>query len=416
MLGQGGCPGAAAHCTHSGAHVEERLPARVLCPLPRCRPPTPLLLVRAAARPAQADLDVTNPLVVVVPCLLMAVVAHPSTRHFIVFRVRAAAGCRRRWPAAWAAAEGSGEAPAAARRRCLRAAAAAAVLADALSVPPPQILWAFCVYLEAVSVLPQLRMMQKAKVGCGGPGAGGSASQPLRLRALQPRRRAAPPNACLRRARPAARPPQVVEKFTAHYVFALGLSRFISCAHWILQVRRRWRRRAQRRAAACVSVWGRIDSRERLRPWTRPASRGSSPCTPCSPAHAPPHPAPPSRPRSWTATSTCGRRWAAGCGPSWSWSPRLCRPSSWRTSATGAQRGRGTGEQKSASAGSAAREAPLPTRTCVRRARATRAASERRRSSASSASSAPARPAPPDRYVKSYADGTGVIHLPAGIV
>lgn len=54
-------------------------------------------------------------------------------------------------------------------------------------------MWAFCVYLEAVSVLPQLRMMQKAKV---------------------------------------------VEKFTAHYVFALGLSRFISCAHWILQVRR----------------------------------------------------------------------------------------------------------------------------------------------------------------------------------
>jgi ER lumen protein retaining receptor len=47
------------------------------------------------------------------------------------------------------------------------------------------------VYLEAVSVLPQLRMMQNAKV---------------------------------------------VEKFTAHYVFALGLSRFVSCAHWVLQV------------------------------------------------------------------------------------------------------------------------------------------------------------------------------------
>ena len=29
---------------------------------------------------------------------------------------------------------------------------------------------------------------------------------------------------------------QVVEKFTAHYVFALGLSRFISCAHWLLQI------------------------------------------------------------------------------------------------------------------------------------------------------------------------------------
>lgn len=26
-------------------------------------------------------------------------------------------------------------------------------------------MWAFCVYLEAVSVYPQLRMMQKAKVG-----------------------------------------------------------------------------------------------------------------------------------------------------------------------------------------------------------------------------------------------------------
>ncbi len=54
-----------------------------------------------------------------------------------------------------------------------------------------QVMWAFCVYVEAVSVLPQLRMMQNAKV---------------------------------------------VEKFTSHYVFALGLSRFISCAHWILQI------------------------------------------------------------------------------------------------------------------------------------------------------------------------------------
>ncbi len=29
---------------------------------------------------------------------------------------------------------------------------------------PEQVLWALCVYVEAVSVLPQLRMMQKAKV------------------------------------------------------------------------------------------------------------------------------------------------------------------------------------------------------------------------------------------------------------
>jgi len=54
-----------------------------------------------------------------------------------------------------------------------------------------RILWAFCVYLEAVSVLPQLRVMQNTKI---------------------------------------------VEPFTAHYVFALGVARFLSCAHWILQV------------------------------------------------------------------------------------------------------------------------------------------------------------------------------------
>ncbi|KAH9759074.1 hypothetical protein KPL71_016891 [Citrus sinensis] len=54
-----------------------------------------------------------------------------------------------------------------------------------------RISWAFCVYLEAVSVLPQLQVMQNTKI---------------------------------------------VEPFTAHYVFALGVARFLSCAHWILQV------------------------------------------------------------------------------------------------------------------------------------------------------------------------------------
>ncbi|KAK4377346.1 hypothetical protein RND71_003642 [Anisodus tanguticus] len=46
-------------------------------------------------------------------------------------------------------------------------------------------------YLEAVSVLPQLHVMQNNKI---------------------------------------------VEPFTAHYVFALGVARFLSCAHWVLQV------------------------------------------------------------------------------------------------------------------------------------------------------------------------------------
>ncbi|KAL3845320.1 hypothetical protein ACJIZ3_002723 [Penstemon smallii] len=54
-----------------------------------------------------------------------------------------------------------------------------------------RICWAFCVYLEAVSVLPQLHLMQNTKI---------------------------------------------VEPVTAHYVFALGVARFLSCAHWVLQV------------------------------------------------------------------------------------------------------------------------------------------------------------------------------------
>lgn len=28
----------------------------------------------------------------------------------------------------------------------------------------------------------------------------------------------------------------MVEPFTAHYVFALGVARFLGCAHWIIQV------------------------------------------------------------------------------------------------------------------------------------------------------------------------------------
>ncbi|XLU92947.1 hypothetical protein S245_007299, partial [Arachis hypogaea] len=28
----------------------------------------------------------------------------------------------------------------------------------------------------------------------------------------------------------------IVEPFTAHYVFVLGVARFLSCAHWVLQV------------------------------------------------------------------------------------------------------------------------------------------------------------------------------------
>jgi ER lumen protein retaining receptor len=53
------------------------------------------------------------------------------------------------------------------------------------------VLWAFCVYVEAVSVAPQVLMMQRNRT---------------------------------------------VERFTGHYVFFLGISRFFSCAHWLLQM------------------------------------------------------------------------------------------------------------------------------------------------------------------------------------
>ncbi|KAL6210970.1 hypothetical protein ACLB2K_016199 [Fragaria x ananassa] len=53
------------------------------------------------------------------------------------------------------------------------------------------VLWAFGGYIEAVSVLPQLHLMQNAKM---------------------------------------------IEPFTSHYVFALGISRFFACAHWIIMI------------------------------------------------------------------------------------------------------------------------------------------------------------------------------------
>lgn len=29
---------------------------------------------------------------------------------------------------------------------------------------------------------------------------------------------------------------QLIEPFTAHYVFALGVARFLGCAHWVISV------------------------------------------------------------------------------------------------------------------------------------------------------------------------------------
>ncbi|CAG9466092.1 unnamed protein product [Pedinophyceae sp. YPF-701] len=85
------------------------------------------------------QLDTVKPWIVGVPCLVLAIIAHPNTKHMLFNRI----------------------------------------------------LWATCVYLEAVSVYPQLKMFQNAKI---------------------------------------------VERFTGHYLFLLGISRFFSCAHWILQL------------------------------------------------------------------------------------------------------------------------------------------------------------------------------------
>lgn len=57
---------------------------------------------------------------------------------------------------------------------------------------PHRVLWAFCVYLEAVSVIPQISLLQEQK-------------------------------------------DPSVERLTGRYLLALGASRFFACAHWVLQ-------------------------------------------------------------------------------------------------------------------------------------------------------------------------------------
>jgi hypothetical protein len=135
------------------------------------------------------------------PCLALAVLAHPGTTHNIVHRV----------------------------------------------------MWALCVYVEAVSVLPQLRMMQKAQVGLGRPslptgrlqrgssvcfGGIGGPTDSLRTKGPPVRNPWQLYWCCSNRLAPSRVGflSQVVERFTAHYVFALGIARFLSCAHWVLQI------------------------------------------------------------------------------------------------------------------------------------------------------------------------------------
>ena len=78
--------------------------------------------------------------------------------------------------------------------------------------------WGFCVYLESVSVLPQLRVMQNTKVTV----------KMLKISLF--------PLVFDIDLTAISFWFQIVEPFTAHYVFALGVARFLSCAHWVLQV------------------------------------------------------------------------------------------------------------------------------------------------------------------------------------
>lgn len=96
--------------------------------------------VRPAARGALAASRADRgPSVQVVPCAVLALVCHPRTQHAL----------------------------------------------------PNRVAWAFCVFVEAASVAPQVAMMQRC---------------------------------------------QRIERFTGHYVAALAAARFLSCAHWILQM------------------------------------------------------------------------------------------------------------------------------------------------------------------------------------
>ena len=102
-----------------------------------------------------------------VPCLIIAGIAHPRTHHPLPLRVpslvlafplpvspfstiQRPALIQTKWRAAAVHSNTNG----------LQGMSPV----QPSSVLRPQILWALCVYVEAVSVLPQLRMMQKAKV------------------------------------------------------------------------------------------------------------------------------------------------------------------------------------------------------------------------------------------------------------
>lgn len=112
---------------------------------------------------------------------------------------------------------------------------------------------------------------------------------------------------------------KVVEKFTAHYVFALGLSRFVSCAHWVLQVGDFSLCELVEYLLSSVHChrccWRECTLRAKLH--TQPEHQLTSYVRRC---------------RSSMATRSCCKPSAQGCGQPWCCCRRSCRRSSWRTS------------------------------------------------------------------------------------
>ena len=99
---------------------------------------------------------------------------------------------------------------------------------------------------------------------------------------------------------------QVVEPFTAHYVFALGIARFLSCAHWILQV-------------DLLSLLEVSSSIHFL----------------CSPTDARPCLAL----RCWTEAVLCSMHWGMDYGREWCFFQKLYRQLSWLIFATTTSKG-----------------------------------------------------------------------------
>ena len=93
------------------------------------------------------------------------------------------------------------------------------------------VMWASSVFLEAVSVVPQLVMIKVRRGGRGERGGRAAAPSPSR----RPRLTDRPAVGAAARQNVSSKLGYLERNSTAHYVFSLGIARFLGCASWILQ-------------------------------------------------------------------------------------------------------------------------------------------------------------------------------------